>query len=131
MKKLAVFIALVLLTASSLHAEVLSADPDATPKPIQITVEGIPDAKPTSLTTIKDVFFKNELFRSNTVNSVAKIKKMADSNAMESEIIDAIITKLSDIEDGLKAQEKVNTALMAAVAVLFVTCVFLIARKRK
>jgi len=131
MKKCAVLIALFFLTASALHAEVLSADPEATPKPIKITVEGIPDAKPTSLTTMKDVFFKNELFKSNTVNSVAKIKKMADSNAMESEIIDAIITKLADIEDGLKAQEAMNTGLMAGMAVLFVICIFLIVRKRK
>jgi hypothetical protein len=131
MKKYAVLFTLVFLAASALRAEVLSADPEATPKPIKITVEGLPDAKPTSLTTMKDVFFKNELFRPNTANSAATLKKMADGKAMESEIIDGIISKLSDIEDELKAQEVLNTGLLAAIAVLTVLAVYLIVRKRK
>jgi hypothetical protein len=132
MKRYAALLVMLLLAPCVLRAEVLSADPEATPKPIKITVEGLPDSKPTSLTTMKDVFFKNELFRPNTANSVATIKKMADAkNAMESEIIDAIITKLADMEEAAKAQQVLNTALLAAVAVLFVLCVFLMVRKRK
>jgi hypothetical protein len=130
MKKYAVLFMLIFLAASALKAEVISADPEATPKPIKITVEGLPDAKPTSLTTMKDVFFKNELFRPNTANSAATLKKMADSNAMEGEIIDAIINKLSDIEDEMKAQEVLNTALLAGMAVLLAAVVFLMTRKR-
>jgi hypothetical protein len=79
---------------------------------------------------MKDVFFKNELFRPNTANSAATLKKMADSNAMEGEIIDAIINKLSDIEDEMKAQEVLNTALLAGMAVLLAAVVFLMTRKR-
>jgi hypothetical protein len=131
MKKYAVLFMLIFLAASALKAEVLSADPEATPKPIKITVEGLPDSKPTSLTTMKDVFFKNELFRPNTANSAATLKKMADSNAMESEIIDGIINKLADFEDEMKAQQVLNTALLAAIAVLLAAVIFLIVRKRK
>jgi hypothetical protein len=131
MKKIAFIFTAMFLTAFVLKAEVLSVDPEATPKPIRITVEGLADAKPTSLTTIKDVFFKNELFRSNTANSVAVIKKMADNNVMESEIIDAIITKLADVEVELKKQKILNMVLLAGMAVFFVVCVYLMVRKRK
>lgn len=131
MKKFAAIFIAVLLPAFILKAEVLSVDPEATPKPIRITVEGVADAKPTSLTTIKDVFFKNELFKPNTANSVASIKKLADNNAMEGEIIDAIITKLSDIEEEMKTQRLVNTGLFAGLMALIVLAIVMALRKRK
>lgn len=131
MKKIIVVFMMLFLTAFTLKAEVLSVDPDATPKPIRITVEGLADVKSTSLTTLRDVFFKNELFRSNTVNSVAVIKKLADSKAMESEVIDAIITKLADMEDEMKKQQMVNAGMLTGLAVLIVLAVAVITRRRK
>lgn len=132
MKKLAATIAILFGFAVLARAEVLSVDPEATPKPIKITVEGVPDAKPTSLTTQKDVFFKNELFKpAVTQVPVADIKKMADSNAMESEIIDAIITKLADIEEELGRQKIYNLRLTAGALVMLVLVLFLAFKRKK
>jgi hypothetical protein len=131
MKKIMFVLILAAVPFYTLLAEVLSVDPEATPKPIKITVEGLADAKPTSLTTQKDVFFKNSLFQPQPKNPAAEIKKMADSNAMESEIIDAIITKLADIEEEQRKQLMINTGIIAGLIALIVIGVFLIIKKQK
>ncbi len=112
----------------STWAEVLSVDPEATPKPLKVMVEGLPDAKPTSLTTQKEVFFKNELFKANTRNSVARIKTLADKNPLEGEVIDAIISKLSDMEDEAKRQKMTNIGL---VCVMIGLLIIVITQRRK
>lgn len=127
-----------MLLLPAAFAEVLSVDPEATPKPIKITVEGLPDSKPTSLTTQKDVFFKNELFKPAAtqvpvaeIRKMAETKKMPDSQVTEGEIIDAIIMKLSDMEDELKRQKTVNNAMLGGLAVLLALAILLLLRKRK
>jgi hypothetical protein len=126
--------AAMLLMAAYLRAEVLSVDPAATPKPMKVTVEGVEDATPTSLTTQKEVFFKNEFFMPNTKNSVAAIKVLASKsqkNTMEAEVVDAIISKLADMEETLGVQQAVNTGLFGGLAVLLVAVMYLIIRKKK
>jgi hypothetical protein len=122
----------VFLTSHAAFCEVLSVDPEATPKPIKITVEGLPDSKPTSLTTMKDVFFKNELFKPvPTQVPVSDIKKMADGNVLESEIIDAIISKLSDVEVELGRQKVINLCLGSCIAVLAALLLVFLFRRKK
>jgi hypothetical protein len=126
-----IFLAILIMLAPGLKAEVLSVDPAATPKPIKVMVEGLPDAKPTSLTTQSEVFFKNELFKPNTINSVAAIRVLANKNqknTMEAEVVDAIIAKLADMEADARKQKIINIGLVCGMIGLLIA---LAATRRK
>lgn len=137
MKRTAVLTCLVLFIAPAAFAEVLSVDPAATPKPIRITVEGLEDARvsatasPATITatTQPGINILKRVFR----HPVDGIKKMIKDNSMESEVIDAIIAKLADMEEDQKRQQALNAFMLAGMIVLLaaLAAVLLIKRKKK
>ncbi len=133
MRKKAIILLSCILLSYAAAVPAFCEEPAQTPKPIRIMVEGLPDAKPTSLTTQKDVYFKNELYvaATKTAATAADIKVMAENHVTESEIMDAVISKLSDIEEELARQKILNTRMMAGSLILLVLVIFLAFGKRR
>ena len=135
MVRLTVLTCFVLLAANAACAEVLSVDPSATPKPIRITVEGLEDARvsatasPATITatTQPGINILRRVFR----HPVDGIKKMIKDNSMESEVIDAIIAKLADMEEDQKRQQALNAFMLAGLLVLLAALITVILVKKK
>ena len=137
MKRILITLLLAVLCVHAVIAEVLSADPSATPKPIRITVEGLADAPLTgtanasastiTATTQPGISILKGLVR----HPVAGIKKMVAKNSMESEVIDAIIVKLADMEEDQKRQQVFNACMMAGMVVLAALLIVVLINKKK
>jgi hypothetical protein len=137
MKRIMVMIFFILLAYPAVYAEVLSVDPSATPRPIRITVEGEEDAKLTATASAATITATTQpgisILKAIAVrHPAAGIKKMMEKNSMESEVMDAIIAKLADMEEDQKRQQVFNACMLAGMAVLAALIIFiLIIRKKK
>jgi hypothetical protein len=121
MRIVATAILLVLITVSVSRAD--------NSKPIRVVVEGEEEAiatqkaaKATPVTVIK----------TDSKNTIEKLKKLAEKSTLEGDVLDGIISKMIDMEEQInqmkKEQDIKNLALLAAVLLLAV--IAMIKRKK-
>lgn len=102
-------------------------------KKIKVIVEGEEEAKTETAkdilpTTQKGVYILKTA--KQIENDTKKLKDMADNPKIESEIIDAIISKIIDIENNQQKHMKIIMVLSLLVFLLFVIIVLIVIKRK-
>ena len=126
MKKIAVLL-LAIASMAAIPAAVFAAD--LKPEPMMVQVEGEDEAKVVTTQAVevsgqaKDlpmIIFKRPV----KSKSAAAIKDMAAKSELENEVVDSVISKMSDMEAELNRQRAYNIAAFAAFIMLFAAVYF-------
>lgn len=103
-------------------------------KKIRVIVEGEEDvntetAKDILPTTQKGVYILKT--KQQIEDDAKKLKEMAEPPKIEGEIIDAIISKIIDIENNQQKQMKLIIVLSIIVLLLFIIVVLMVVKRKK
>lgn len=102
-------------------------------KKIKVIVEGEEEAKTETAKDILPTTQKGVYILKTTKqieNDTKKLKEMADNPKIESEIIDAIISKIIDIESNQQKQMKIIMVLSLLVFLLFVIIILIVIKRK-
>ncbi|MCX8094063.1 MAG: hypothetical protein N3E50_07865 [Candidatus Goldbacteria bacterium] len=102
-------------------------------KKIRVIVEGEEDtntmtSKEIIQTTQKDVYMLKTQKQIN--DDARKLKEIAENPKMEGEIIDAIITKIIDLETDQQKQMKLIITLFVIVSLMFIFIILMMIKRR-